>query len=399
MKDMKDYFSSKVQAFYEGEGSVSIFDMASELERKGKKIIHMEIGKPDFDTPDDIKEAAITAIKNGKVHYTPPAGVYELREAITNRAKEKYGLEYNPLNEALITAGASEALYLIFIAFLNSDEEVMFPSPSYYSYCRQVECTGSKYIEVPVLKDEKMKYDIKEFEDRITDKTKLLLINSPNNPTGYVMSKDELQEIADFAIKHDLIVISDDCYEDFLYEGEFISIASLPGMKERTLIINSTSKTLAMTGWRVGYILGNAELIECLQNVHEQLNICPTSFAQEGSIIAYREELKEVEVMFIEYKRRKDYIVDFLNKIDEISFYEPQGAFYILMNVEKLGISGSEFCLELLNEKGVALNPGESFGKQWSNYVRIAYCCSMEDIIEAMDLISEYIYSKVYICA
>ena len=394
MKNMKDYLSSKVQAFYEGDGSVSIFDIASELERKGKKIMHMEIGKPNFDTPDAIKDAAITAIKNGNVHYTPPAGIYDLREAITNRTKEKYGLEYNPLNEALITAGASEALYLIFIAFLNSDEEVMIPSPSYYSYCRQVECTGSKYIEVPVLKDGIMKYEINEFESRITDKTKVLLINSPNNPTGYVMSNDELQEIADFAIKHDLIVISDECYEDFLYEGEFKSIASLPGMKERTLIINSTSKTFSMTGWRVGYVLGNATFIECLQNVHEQLNICPTSFAQEGSIIAYREEIKEVEMMFNEYKKRKDYIVDFLSKIDKVSFYEPQGAFYIFLNVEKLGINGTQFCLELLKEKGVAMNPGESFGNEWRNYVRISYCCSMEDIIEAMDLMKEYIESK-----
>ncbi len=394
MKNMKDYFSSKVQVFFEGEGTVSIFDIASELERKGKKIMHMEIGKPNFDTPDAIKDAAITAIKNGNVHYTPPAGIYDLREAITNRTKEKYGLEYNPLNEALITAGASEALYLIFIAFLNSDEEVMIPSPSYYSYCRQVDCTGSKYIEVPVLKDGIMKYDINEFESRITDKTKVLLINSPNNPTGYVMSNDELQEIADFAIKHDLIVISDECYEDFLYEGEFKSIASLPGMKERTLIINSTSKTFSMTGWRVGYILGNATFIECLQNVHEQLNICPTSFAQEGSIIAYKEEIKEVKMMFNEYKRRKDYIVDFLSKIDKVSFYEPQGAFYIFLNVEKLGISGTQFCLELLNEKGVAMNPGESFGNEWRDYVRISYCCSMQDIIDAMDLMKEYIESK-----
>ena len=394
MKAMKKYFSSRVDAFYEGEGTVSIFDIASELERKGEKIIHMEIGKPNFDTPNAIKEAAISAIKNGNVHYTPPAGIYDLREAVTKRTKEKYGLEYNPLNEALITAGASEALYLIFIAFLNSDEEVMIPSPSYYSYCRQVECTGSKYIEVPVLKDGIMKYEMAEFESRITDKTKVLLINSPNNPTGYVMSNDELQEIADFAIKHDLIVISDECYEDFLYEGEFKSIASLPGMKERTLIINSTSKTFSMTGWRVGYVLGNATFIECLQNVHEQLNICPTSFAQEGSIIAYREEIKEVEMMFNEYKKRKEYIVDYLRKMDKVSFYEPQGAFYIFLNVEKLGISGTQFCLELLKEKGVALNPGESFGNEWRDYVRISYCCSMEDIIEAMDLIKEYIDSK-----
>lgn len=393
MKDIKDYFSSKVEAFYGGEGTASIFDISSELERGGRKIIHMEIGKPDFDTPDVIKEAAIKAIRKGSVHYTPPAGIYELREAITNRTKNKYGLEYNPESEALITAGASEALYLIFISFLNPDEEVMIPTPGYYSYGRQVDCTGAKYIEVPVLIDGEMKYDVKEFEARITDKTKLILLNSPANPTGYVMSDDELQAMADFAIKHDLIVISDECYEDFLYEGEFKSIASLPGMRDRTLVINSTSKTFSMTGWRVGYILGNAGFIECLKNVHEDLNICPTSFAQEGSIRAYAEEVKEVEIMFNEYRRRKDYIVDYLNKIEEVSFCEPQGAFYIFMNVKKTGISGAEFCMQLLKEKGVALNPGESFGSEWNDYVRIAFCCSMEDIVEAMDLIKEYIDS------
>lgn len=394
MKNTRDYFSSKMQVFFEGEGKVSIFDIASEMARNGKKIVHMEIGIPNFDTPEVVKEAAIEAIRKGNVQYTPPAGIFELREAITNKTKEKYGMVYNPLNEALITAGASEALYLIWMAFLNHDEEVMIPTPYYYSYSNQVECTGVKFVEVPVLKDGKMKYDIKEFESRLTDKTKVILLNSPNNPTGYVMSLEEMQAVADFAIKHDLIVISDECYEEFVYEGEFRSIASLPGMRERTLIVNSTSKTFSMTGWRIGYILGNPDFIECLQNVHEHLNICPTSFGQEGAIKAYTEELPEVEMMFNEYKKRKEYIVDYLKKIDEVSFLEPQGAFYIFLNVGKLGVSGSEFCLGLLKEKGVALSPGASFGKEWSEYVRMTFCSSMEDIIEGMDLIKEYIDSK-----
>ena len=383
---MNKYLSSKMNVFSGDKGLFAIFAISSELERKGRKIIHMEIGNPDFDTPYLIKEAGINAIKEGVVHYTPPGGIYELAEVITNWTKKRYGLDYNPATEALITAGASEALYLIWSAFLDYGEEVMIPSPYYGSYGYQIACSGAKFIEVPVLKDGKIEYNIQKFESRITDKTKIIMLNSPNNPTGYVMNADEIKAIADFAVKHDLIVVSDECYDNFVFEGEFKSIASLPGMKERTLVVNSTSKTFSMTGWRVGYVLGNSSFIGCLQNVHEHAAICPTSFAQKGAIKAYTEDIKETELMVKEYKRRRDYIVDALSKIDKISFYEPRGAFYIFANVEKTGQSGSEFCLGLLSEKGIALASGESFGKQWSNYVRISYCCSMEDIIEAMKL-------------
>lgn len=388
---MDKYFSSKMDVFSGEKGLFAIFAISSELERSGKKIIHMEIGKPDFDTPEIIKEAAIEAIKEGVVQYAPPGGLYELTKAITDWTQKRYGLSYNPENEILITVGASEAIHLIWSAFLAHDEEVMIPSPYYGSYGYQVACAGSKFIEVPVLKDGIVKFDIEEFEARITDKTKLILINSPCNPTGYVMSDEEIKAIADFAIKHDLLVISDECYDHFLFEGEFKSIASLPGMKERTFVINSTSKTFSMTGWRVGYVLGDSKFIETLQNIHEHLAICPTSFAQKGAVKAYTEEIKETEGMLVEYKKRRDYLVDALGKIDEISFYEPQGAFYIFINVEKTGQNGADFCLGLLNEKGVALASGESFGKQWSDYVRISYCCSMEDIIEVVKLMKEYI--------
>lgn len=390
---MNKYFSSKMDVFSGDKGLFAIFGISCELERKGMKIIHMEIGKPDFDTPKVIKEAGMKAIENGNVQYAPPGGLYELKKAVTDWTRKRYGLDYNSDSEILITVGASEAIHLIWSAFLDHDEEVMIPSPFYGSYGYQVVCSDSKFIEVPVLKDGIIKYDIQEFESRITDKTKLIMINSPCNPTGYVMSDDEIQSIADFAIKHDLIVISDECYDHFVFEGKFKSIASLPGMKERTLVVNSTSKTFSMTGWRVGYVMGDASFIETMQNIHEHLAICPTSFAQEGAIKAYTEEIQETEAMLAEYKRRRDYLVNALGKMDKISFYEPQGAFYIFMNVEKTGQSGGDFCLGLLNQKGIALASGDCFGKQWSNYVRLSYCCSMEDIVEAMKLMEEYINS------
>ncbi|MBQ8562801.1 MAG: aminotransferase class I/II-fold pyridoxal phosphate-dependent enzyme [Firmicutes bacterium] len=330
---MNKYLSSKMNVFSGDKGLFAIFDISSKLERSGKKIIHMEIGKPDFDTPEAIKQAGIEAIKNGIVQYAPPGGIFELKEAVAEWTKRKHGLEYNPENEVLVTVGASEAIHLVWSGLLDHDEEVMIPSPYYGSYVYQVVSADAKFVEVPVLKDGIIRYDIEEFEKRITEKTKVLMINSPNNPTGYVMSDEEMQAIADFAIKHDLIVISDECYDHFVFEGEFRSIASLPGMKERTFVVNSTSKTFSMTGWRVGYILGNAELIGTLQNIHEHLAICPTSFAQQGSVAAYIQDLPETPKMVAEYRRRREYIVDALRKIDKISFYEPKGAFYVFINV------------------------------------------------------------------
>ncbi len=391
---MNKYLSSKMNVFSGEKGLFAIYSISSELERRGNRIIHMEIGKPDFDTPESIKEAGKVAIDEGNVHYAPAAGMHELLEAITDWTKRNHGLEYNPENEVLVTVGASEALHCIWSAFLDHDDTVMIPSPYYGSYGYQVVCAGANFIDVPVLKDGQMKYDISEFEARITDKTKMILINSPGNPTGYVMSDEELQAMADFAIKHDLIVISDECYDQFVFNGEFKSIASLPGMKERTLIINSTSKTFSMTGWRVGYVMGNKEFIGCLQNIHEHLAICPTSFAQQGAIEAYATDIAETKEMFEEYKRRRDYFVQELSKIKELSFYEPQGAFYIFLNVKNTGMSGAEFCLGLLNEKGVALAAGECFGKDWSDYVRISYCCSMEEIKDAIKYMKEFIEEK-----
>lgn len=388
---MNEYLSSKMDVFSGDKGLFAIYDISTKLERSGQKIIHMEIGKPDFDTPKAIKKAGIQAIEEGVVQYAPPGGIFELKEAITDWTQRKYGLEYDPESELLITVGASEAIHLVWSGLLDHDEEVMIPSPYYGSYVYQVVSADAKYVEVPVLKDGNIRYDIAEFEARITDKTKILLINSPNNPTGYVMSDEEMQAVADFAIKHDLIVVSDECYDHFVFDGEFKSIATLPGMKERTLVVNSTSKTFSMTGWRVGYILGDAGIIGTLQNIHEHLAICPTSFAQQGSIVAYKQELPETKVMVDEYRKRREYIIGALDKIEKLSFYEPQGAFYVFIDVSKTGQSGADFCLGLLNKKGVATASGESFGKQWVDYIRISYCCSMDDIQKAMELIQEYI--------
>lgn len=388
---MNKFFSEKVNNIPKQKGLFEIYAIASQKERDGERVIHMEIGRPDFDTPERIKTAAIKALDKGIVHYTELSGLYDLKKAICDREKIKHGLEFDPMKEIVVTAGASEGLYCIWTAFLNQDDEIMIPSPYYSSYLHQLTYTGTNLVKVPIMKDGKIKFDIEEFRSRLTENTKMILINSPNNPTGYIMSEEDLEVVSTFAIENDLIVVSDECYDSFVFEGKFRSVATLPGMKERTLIVNSASKTFSMTGWRIGYVLGNASFIQEIAKIHSHITVCATSFAQMGSIEAYKNVFQEVEDMVGEFKRRRDYVAKFLRTVDKISFIEPEGAFYVFMNVGKLGMTGVEFCERLLKEKGIALAPGSSFGSEWEDYVRLAYTCSMDDIIESMDLMKAFI--------
>lgn len=388
---MKKYFSDNVKNIPEGKGLFEIYAIATEKERLGEKVIHMEIGRPDFDTPKKIKDAAIKGLNEGGVHYTSFSGLNDLKEAIVERENKKNGLVYDPLSEVVVTVGASEGLYCIWTAFLNPDDEIMIPSPYYSSYTHQLTYSGAKFIKVPIMKDGQMKFNIEDFKSKLTQNTKMILINSPNNPTGYVMTEEDLRMVADFAIENDLIVVSDECYDSYVFQGEFKSISTLPGMKDRTLIVNSTSKTFSMTGWRIGYVIGNPEFIQEIGKIHSHITVCATSFAQAGAVEAYKNVYDEVDVMIEEFKSRKDYVVGRLNNMSRLSFIEPGGAFYVFLNVGELGMNGVEFCEQILIQKGIALAPGSSFGSEWDNYVRLAYTCSMEDIVEAMDLIEEFI--------
>jgi len=388
---MKKYFSQKVTNLPKEPGMFEIYNIANEKERKGDKVIHMEIGRPDFDTPKPIKDSAVSALNGGLVHYTELSGIYDLRKSIADRVKESGGLEYNPENEVLVTAGASEGLYCIWIAFLDNKDEILIPTPHYSSYTYSLTYAGAKYIKVPIMKNNKIKYDMQEFKSRLTENTKMILINSPNNPTGYVNSQEDMENIAEFAIENDLIVVSDECYDCFVYEGEHKSISTLPGMRDRTLIVNSTSKTFSMTGWRIGYVLGNADFIDKIGNIHSHINVCSTSFAQAGAITAYKDIYKDIDIMVNEFKRRRDYITDFISKLDNITFVDPKGAFYIFMNIGELGLTSVDFCKSLLRETGVAMAPGSAFGVEWEDYVRISYACSMDDIKKAMNLMKSFI--------
>ena len=293
---MKNYFNNKVNGSPKQKGLFEIYAIASQKERAGEKVIHMEIGRPDFDTPMAVKERAVKALDEGVVHYTELSGLDELRRAISEREKLKTGLYYDPIKEIVVTTGASEGLYCIWNVFLNPEDEVMIPSPYYSSYFNQLTYSGTNLVKIPVMKDGKIKYDIEDFKSRLTKNTKMILINSPNNPSGYVMTEEELNMIAEFAIENDLIVISDECYDSFIFEGEYRSIATLPGMKERTLVVNSSSKTFSMTGWRIGYVMGNENFIREIGKIHSHITVCATSFAQAGAIEAYKSVFKKLKI-------------------------------------------------------------------------------------------------------
>lgn len=376
------------------KGLFEIYSIASQRERDGKKVVHMEIGRPDFDTPKDIKNAAIAALNDGEVYYTDLFGIPELREAISNDLSRQIGVKYDPMNEIVVTTGASEALFAIWSAFLDADDEILIPSPCYSSYVHSVTYAGGKVREVPILENGKIIFDINKIEEAINPNTKLIMVNSPNNPTGYVMSKSELESIAQLAIKHDLIVISDECYDRFVFEGEFLSIASLPGMKERTIIVNSTSKTFSMTGWRIGYAAGPSEYIDRIAKIHSHMTVCTTSFAQYGAIEGYKHDLPEVNVMIDEFARRQKYVDQAFSSFKGIDYIKPLGAFYIFFDVSSTGYDSVSFCEDILSERGIALAPGSSFGTGWDSWVRLSYACSMEDIKFAMEQLQEFINEK-----
>lgn len=389
---MKRFLADRVVPKVKKKGLFEIYAMAIEKERAGDRVIHMEIGRPDFDTPQRIKDRAIEAIRAGEVYYTEPRGMLELRQAITSYVQRNFGLTYDPMTEVLVTVGASEALDLLWRTFLEDDDEILIPSPYYGAYTDQLLYSDKKYVTVPIINEQgEVRYDLEVFKEKLTPQTKMILINSPNNPTGYVMSEEDLHNISQFAIENDLLVISDECYDRYVFEGEFKSISTLPGMRERTIIVNSTSKTFSMTGWRVGYVLADAEVIEAMMRVHAQTIVCPTSFAQVGAITAYGEEIEEVEDMLLQFKERKEYISQFLKTVPGIPYVEPKGAFYVFMNISSLGMNGVEFCEQLLEEQGVTLSPGVNFGPEWEDYVRISYACSMAEVKEAMAKLREFI--------
>jgi aspartate/methionine/tyrosine aminotransferase len=360
-----------------------VLGQVTELKKQGIEITDFSIGRPDFDTPEHIKEATKKALDNGLVHYTPSAGSLKFQEAVCYRFYEDYQLKFEP-NQVIATIGASQAIYTALQGVLNPGDEVLAPEPMYVYYGGLAFLAGAKVVSIPTSDEGDFIPKAEELEKHITSSTKALILTSPNNPTGQVVDKENVTKIAKLAIKHDLIVISDDIYNKILYDDiDYLPISKVPGMEERTIIIGSFSKTYAMDGWRIGYLIVPHELLPGIVKLQQHMISCPNTFVQIGAAAALTDSQKCVEEMTKEFDRRRHLIMEYLDR-NKISYVRPKGAFYIFPSVKEFGLSSKELCIYLINEARVATVPGSAFGEAGEGHIRIAFSTSYEEIDNGM---------------
>ncbi len=370
------------------ETAFEVLARARALEAQGKEIIHMEIGEPDFDTPNFIKQAAKDALDQGFTHYTPSAGLMPVRETIADYIAETRKIPVKPENVVVVPGGKPIMFYAI-MALVNEGEEVIYPNPGFPIYESMINFMGGVAVPLPLREENEFSFDIDEFKSLVTSRTKLIIINSPGNPCGGIMSKADLEAVAEMALKYDCYVLSDEIYSRIIYEGEHFSIAQLPGMQERTIILDGFSKTYAMTGWRLGYGVANPELIGWMTKLMTNSNSCTAAFTQMAGKAALTGDQTEVTQMVAEFRRRRDAIVAGLNEIPGIKCLKPHGAFYVFPNVKGLGLGTKEIADKLLYEAGVATLSGTSFGRYGEGYLRFSYATSLENIQKALVRIKE----------
>ncbi len=375
------------------ETAFTVLAKAREMERQGKSVVHFEIGEPDFNTPENIKQAGIKAIQDNFTHYSPAQGVLELREAVAEYISKTRNIPVDPA-EVVITPGGKDVILFTATALLDEGDEAIYPNPGYPIYESAIKIAGATPVPMPLLEENGFAFDREQFKKLITPKTKLIIINSPGNPKGGILSKEDLQFIADIAIKNDIMVLSDEIYSRIIYEGEFQSISSLPGMKERTIILDGFSKTYAMTGWRLGYAVTTKEIAEQFTKLATNSFSCVTTFVQMAGIEALKGPQDDVEMMRKKYEERRNLIINGLNKIPGFSVKMPKGAFYAFANITGTGMTSKEISDYLLNEAGVATLPGTSFGKYGEGFIRFSYATSLDNIKEGLKRVEEAV-SKI----
>lgn len=360
---------------YEG-GIREISERAAVLEKAGRDIIHFEIGQPDSDSPQNAKDAAIDALRRGKVAYTPRAGIPELRRALADLEATR-GV-HGSWEDIVVTCGAVEALMTVFLATLDPEDEVIIPTPAFPAYFDQVRLCSAVPISAPTAGDP----DVDAIERLVTDRTRLIVLNSPCNPTGHVLSPECNARLFDLAERRNLLLVSDECYADFLYEGRHESIAAIPDARSRVFVVSSLSKPLSMTGWRIGYVLCPPAFLPFITKAHQILTTCACSFAQAGAVTGLSTLKETTSFMVTEYRERRRIVLDGLSACNGLKITPPSGAFYAFPDISALGISSMEFCAELLEEEGIAMVPGDAFGAP--GHVRIAYTTSRERIRDGM---------------
>jgi aminotransferase len=366
-------------------GIRTVFDMARKLEGEGRKIIHLEIGRPDFDTPTHIVEAAVEALRAGKHHYSQNAGIPELRQAIADKYADEYRLNYSAETDVVVTNGVAEGVYVAIHALLDPGDQILIPDPRWVNYDVDAFSNDVEPVDYTLYEDRNFQPDPDEIADKITPKTRMILLTSPSNPTGGVNSLTVLEKIAHLAREHDLVVLSDEIYEKIIYPpAEHIPIATLEGMKERTLILNGLSKFYSMTGWRLGYVLGDEKYLNPILRYHQYMVTSTNTFAQWGAVTALKGDQGPAYAMVGEFRRRRDYIYEAVDQIPGFSSAEPQGAFYLLPSIKETGMDGYQMSKMLLEKAGVATVPGECFGKKGAGHIRISYANSLENLKEAV---------------
>lgn len=381
---MRNPLSDKVLSI-QPSGIRKFFNVAAEM----PDAISLGVGEPDFDTPWNVREEGIYSLEKGRTFYTANSGLKELRQEICNYLSRKYSLEYT-MEQVLVTVGGSEAIDIALRAMVNPGDEVLIPQPSYVSYLPCAVLADAVPVIINLSSENCFKLTAEDILSHVTDKTKILVLPFPNNPTGSIMEKEDLEEIAKVIIEKDLFVISDEIYAELTYKGKHVSIASIPGMAERTIVINGFSKAFAMTGWRLGYAAGPKMIIDQMMKIHQFAIMCAPTTSQFAAVEALRNCDEQVEKMVEAYNQRRRFLVSAFNEIG-MTCFEPNGAFYVFPSIQKFNMTSEEFALRLLNEEKVAIVPGTAFGDCGEGFLRVSYAYSIENLKNALERIRRFV--------
>ncbi|MBR6391276.1 MAG: aminotransferase class I/II-fold pyridoxal phosphate-dependent enzyme [Lachnospiraceae bacterium] len=369
-------------------GIRKFFDIVAEM--NDPEVISLGVGEPDFDTPWHIRDEGIYSLEKGRTFYTSNSGLMELRTEICNYLERRFDLHYDPRKQTLITVGGSEAIDIGLRALINPGDEVIIPQPCYVSYEPCAILTGAKPVIVNLKAENEFRLTAEELEEAITPRTKLVILPFPNNPTGAIMEREDLEAISRVIIEHDLMVMSDEIYAELTYKGKHVSIAQIPGMQERTLLINGFSKAYAMTGWRLGYVCGPADIIEQMTKIHQFAIMCAPTTSQYAAVEALKNGDDDVEEMRRAYDQRRRYLIHEFRDIG-MDCFEPFGAFYVFPSIQRFGMTSDEFATRLLKEQKLAVVPGTAFGECGEGFLRISYAYSIESLKKAMGRIREFV--------